>query len=243
MSSNERDGNEGLAAENERLRVENETMKGELTEIKRALGVKPGDSWASFTRLFPSARKSFVSKQKIKESQKDVSALINAAKNGEEERVEKLLLEGVPVDSRATWEFNTTPLMVASMWGHVRVVELLIANRCDLELRDEQGQTALFHAATWGRLDVVKALIDRGAKLDTPAKYTKTTPLMTAASRGQTMVCAHLVREGCNVKALDASGRNGAMLARANGFEQTAVAIEQAVQNRRKSKTIDPTNL
>mmetsp|Transcript_949 Transcript_949/g.2233 ORF Transcript_949/g.2233 Transcript_949/m.2233 type:complete len:233 (+) Transcript_949:266-964(+) len=230
---------------NKNLVDENDALRKELEDLKRQVnGPKQGDSWNAFRRLLPGARKKVAAQYKNpKEGRKEVTALFEAAKNGDSDEVESILASGVPVDSVATWEFGQTALHVAAEWGHTHTVELLLANRSDLDRRDENGETALYKAAEWGRVETVNALIQHGARIDIPAKRTKLTPLMVAAGRGQVEICEILVREGASVKNMDASGMTAVQYARANDKEDAAAAIEATVALRRKSKAIDPTSL
>ncbi|GBG24253.1 Ankyrin repeat and KH domain-containing protein 1 [Hondaea fermentalgiana] len=228
-----------------KLEQENEALRQELEDLRRQTGgPSTGDSWSAFKRLLPSARKKVASQYKPpKEGRKEVTAFLEAAKNGEAEEVERLLIAGVPVDVIAPWEFGQTALHMAATWGHTHTLELLLANRADVDKRDDNGETALYKSAQWGRLETVNALIAHGARIDIPAKRTKQTPLMVAASRGQVEVCVVLVREGASARSMDANGMTALQCARASDQEEAAVAIETTLEQRRKSKAIDPTQL
>jgi ankyrin repeat protein len=63
--------------------------------------------------------------------------------------------------SSITDDFTTTPLMVASYFGLVPVVQVLVKTKgCRLSARDSEGRTALAWAAACGHADVVRVLID-----------------------------------------------------------------------------------
>jgi ankyrin repeat protein len=56
-----------------------------------------------------------------------------------------------------------TPLMVASVNGDIRIVNLLVKSGADLDLVDIDGRTALMYAAMNGRKNVVVKLCESGA--------------------------------------------------------------------------------
>jgi len=72
----------------------------------------------------------------------------------------KLLMEVWYVDPHS----NTTPLHLASEYGHLDVVRYLVEEtNYDVECRDEDEETPLHVAAREGRLDIVQYLIgERG---------------------------------------------------------------------------------
>ncbi|KAM5376339.1 hypothetical protein ACJZ2D_005561 [Fusarium nematophilum] len=59
-----------------------------------------------------------------------------------------------------------TPLIWASMWGHLECVKLLIKHGSLVDARDDMGGTPLSWAATYSRSDVMKLLIRVGAMVD-----------------------------------------------------------------------------
>ncbi len=59
-----------------------------------------------------------------------------------------------------------SPLMVACLEGHARVVELLIAAKADIEGRSLKDSTPLMLAAGRGRTKCVDVLIRNGARIN-----------------------------------------------------------------------------
>ena len=59
-----------------------------------------------------------------------------------------------------------TPLMVACLEGHARVVELLIAAKADIEGRSLKDSPPLLLAAGKGRTKCVNVLIRNGARIN-----------------------------------------------------------------------------
>jgi ankyrin repeat protein len=83
--------------------------------------------------------------------------------------------------------------MKAAARGHTETVEALKEMGADLNIKDEDGQTALMKAAIIGRAEIVKAL--EGADLDIKDRYGQTT-LMLVATKGQTEIVKALKERG-----------------------------------------------
>jgi len=83
-------------------------------------------------------------------------ALLDAARLGQLEPLNRLLVPGAPID--ALDANGQTPLMLAAMSGHLEVVRRLLAAGAQRELRDRHGQSAADHARRLGRGDIVRLL-------------------------------------------------------------------------------------
>ena len=59
-----------------------------------------------------------------------------------------------------------TALYMASIHGHIDIVNLLISSGCNINVVEEYGVTALHAASLNGHLDVVRVLIRQGCKLN-----------------------------------------------------------------------------
>lgn len=66
--------------------------------------------------------------------------------------------------SRQGW----TPIITASSAGHLKMVQLLIEQKVDLNAITEYKTTALYSAASEGHMEVVEALLNGGALTDVP---------------------------------------------------------------------------
>ncbi|KAI9876822.1 MAG: Glycerophosphocholine phosphodiesterase [Pleopsidium flavum] len=89
------------------------------------------------------------------------TALHVAARFGHE-KCAKLLLDGTQ-DQRADTEiaektFGWTPLFIASVDGHLRIVDLLVDAGADLDRPDLSGWTSKEHASLRGHMDIAKKL-------------------------------------------------------------------------------------
>lgn len=94
--------------------------------------------------------------------------VLNAAEQGDLVTVKALISQGHSINERDTKvKFGWTPLMAAIYQGHTNVVHYLIAAGADLNLHDNNGQTAIMWAIAHGDegLDIVQELIAHGADL------------------------------------------------------------------------------
>ena len=74
-----------------------------------------------------------------------------------------LLEEGA--DANISEQHGITPLMIASFYGHITVVELLLRAGSIAELKNNDGFSALELAKSQGRGEVVRLLECHGARL------------------------------------------------------------------------------
>ena len=82
--------------------------------------------------------------------------MCRAARDGDVERIKRLVKAGHDVNQRDGWE--RTPLMCAASKGHTDCVEYLIQIGAQLELEDKDGHTALKLASQQGHDSTVKLL-------------------------------------------------------------------------------------
>jgi ankyrin repeat protein len=94
--------------------------------------------------------------------------LIQAASNGEESRVQKLLQDGADVSTQAG--DRETALHRAAQGGYNTIVITLLDSGAQLEAKSRTGATALHKAAAFGRVDVTKTLLREGADFTTVSK-------------------------------------------------------------------------
>lgn len=60
-----------------------------------------------------------------------------------------------------------TPLQLAAFYGSKKgVAELLLANKADVNIRDDFGRTALHHAALFDRMEIAVLLVNAGADVN-----------------------------------------------------------------------------
>ena len=67
-----------------------------------------------------------------------------------------------------------TPLLTAAFHGHVKVCQILLENRGNIDHQDVDNLTALICASSEGHLDLVKWLVRNGANINKRDKFRKT---------------------------------------------------------------------
>ena len=93
----------------------------------------------------------------------DVNAeLLEAAGNGQTERVRSLLDAGADVDTKNANGY--TALKWAVVRGHTGTVQALLDAGADVDIRDNRGQTPLMMAAEEEQTRVIELLKAAGAK-------------------------------------------------------------------------------
>ena len=83
--------------------------------------------------------------------------------------------------------------------GSLKVVKCLIENGANINIRDNNGQTPLYHAADEDKFEIVKYLIDFGAWIDLKNTVNNYTPLHAAVEEGHQNVVKFLIENGANV--------------------------------------------
>jgi hypothetical protein len=94
-----------------------------------------------------------------------------AAEKGNIEAVKKHLAAGTDVNVKI--EGGGTPLHLAALYRHKKIVELLIAEGADVDAKSK-GRTPLFFAATHGHKEIVELLIAEGADVDAKDRHGNT---------------------------------------------------------------------
>lgn len=128
-----------------------------------------------------------------------------------------------------------SPLLIASLRGYTKVVELLLAhNVSSIEETGEifltpggikaEGATALWVGAYAGHFDVIQALLSRGANANHVTK-TKSTPLRTACFRGRLGIARCLVEYGADVTAVNDQGNTCLMAASYGGHSEVVTFL------------------
>ena len=121
--------------------------------------------------------------------------LLHASRNGDLSEV-KRLVEVQHVNPNAFGALSTTPLHLASEYGHLDIVRYLVEEReCDTE-PNNFFPAPLHLAACAGRLDVVKYLIVKGrCNPMCRVKYNSATPLQLACEEGKVDVVKYLIED------------------------------------------------
>ncbi|CAG8668926.1 7325_t:CDS:2 [Rhizophagus irregularis] len=107
-----------------------------------------------------------------------------------------------------------TPLMVAACENCSDVVKYLVKlSNVDIDLQNNEGESALYQAASMGNAEVVDILIDANANVEC-CNNENITPLIIAAYHGHAEVCRVLIDHGyANVNFQDSSQKTALSLA------------------------------
>ena len=103
-----------------------------------------------------------------------------------------------PKDVNAVITNGTTPLMKASHSGHAEIMRMIIAAGANLDVRNADGNNALWLACVGGSIDAMNVLIQAGINIDNH-NDNGATPLMYAASTGKAAVVERLLAAGADI--------------------------------------------
>ncbi len=122
--------------------------------------------------------------------------ILDAVMDGDQARVAELLRSDPSLANA-----DSDPLGMAAYFGHVEIVQMLLAAGASVDNTDSDAQTALHAAAQEGHVPVVRLLLDSGASID-PTDERDRTPLRDAAERGHPEAAMLLVQRGADVLSL-----------------------------------------
>jgi hypothetical protein len=177
--------------------------------------------------------------------------LIEAAKNGNLEKVQGLIAQGASIEAKD--KSRMTPLIWAAFNGHENVCRLLVANKASIEAKDfvgstplhfavefghedvcrllienkasiygvENGYTYLHRAASGGHEGICRLLIENKASVDTKTINYEETPLHNAAGRGHEGICRLLIKNKASVDVKHAGGCSPLMSAASHKGDAT----------------------
>ncbi|KAG9401267.1 hypothetical protein AC1031_010026 [Aphanomyces cochlioides] len=160
--------------------------------------------------------------------------LYEAARGGHAKAVAFLVERGANLNFSVV-KTGSTPLMIASIQGHVQVVNVLSrCNTLDLNAQDNNGSSALFLAASRGKTEVVRTLMEASAAVDLVCVNGKTA-LHVASENGHHEIVKLLVRKA-NVNLQDNDGCVALHLAAGNGHLQVvqellAASADPSIRN------------
>lgn len=117
-----------------------------------------------------------------------------------------LVEHGFPPDGREALIANlTTPLMTAARLGSQAVVRQLLREGVNVNIRNADGNNALWFACVGEDLSIMDKLIAAGADIDN-RNDNGATCLMYAASAGKAAVVAHLLAAGASLNHVTLDG-------------------------------------
>ncbi|CAE8612025.1 unnamed protein product [Polarella glacialis] len=147
---------------------------------------------------------------------------MEACTSGHRETVEMLLEHGSN-PSQATMRDQSTPVILASLYGHAAVVELLLQKGADATAAKTDGFNSLRAACGNGHAAVVSLLLQH---LAVPAGSAEARhALASACANGQLAVARILIEHGIPATAAAADGTTALMQACMSGHREVAVLL------------------
>eukprot|EP01119_Soliformovum_irregulare_P002835 TRINITY_DN13093_c0_g1_i1.p1 TRINITY_DN13093_c0_g1~~TRINITY_DN13093_c0_g1_i1.p1 ORF type:complete len:675 (+),score=159.41 TRINITY_DN13093_c0_g1_i1:188-2212(+) len=119
----------------------------------------------------------------------------------------QILVNSPGIELDCTDVFNRTPLFYAGRNGHCDILRLLIARGADINIKTDNGETALMKATVYGHMECVKFICEHPAvRLEDGDSTNGNTPLHIAASRGDISCIQFLLQKGAVINAQNLSG-------------------------------------
>ena len=124
--------------------------------------------------------------------------LIKACKVGNLLEAKKAINEGANVNYKDKYNYEMTPLHIASQQGNIDLAKMLIMRGADVNDKSKYGLTPLHIASIAGHVEVVELLIENGANVNGEDASGKT-PLDRASMNGHIEIVKLLLSQGANV--------------------------------------------
>ncbi|KAH3748370.1 hypothetical protein DPMN_182815 [Dreissena polymorpha] len=123
-------------------------------------------------------------------------------------------------------ENGTTPLMTAATLNRLAIVNFLLTSKCDVNVTDFNGNTALHLAVDEGNCDAAKLLIGSGRVIVDAANFKGDTPLMRAAYYDYCEAARILISQGqADLNIRNKSEQTALLIALQEGSRMTSELI------------------
>ncbi|VUD56296.1 hypothetical protein TDB9533_01949 [Thalassocella blandensis] len=149
--------------------------------------------------------------------------LFECAGDGSLDTIKQLNADGVDVLSEKD-ESGNTPLMVASCWGHLNVVEYLLDMGANIEEKNKNGLAPIVFACQSGMHEVAELLLRRGAD-NRVLNADGESLLMVASMQGNLDTIKVLLDSGLDASYQDDAGYTAAMYTAFNRDKISGVDI------------------
>jgi ankyrin repeat protein len=138
-------------------------------------------------------------------------------RSGDVRTLEKALGKGASATARDA--LGNTPLMLASVYGDVSCVRLLLDRGADVNATNNAGATALMRAAF--NYEKIQLLVQRGADVNARSALGNTALILAARPAHSRRAVELLLASGADAKATNDSGATALMAAAAGGDEKS----------------------
>ena len=218
-------------------------MEAELRElnIRLIVSCEKGDEETVISLLEHEQKDCFINCV----DKKNESALFKAARRGHLRIAQLLLRHGINVDSLNS--DTSTPLIVASLYGHTSIVKLLLESaKCSLDhvsLTEGADRSALMIASENGDTETVKVLLEYGANVDTQSVRDEWTAMLFACKNGHTTIVKLLLEYKANICIQTQENRqlSALIVATQNGCYETVNVLIQCGADINVEGVMEPT--
>lgn len=154
---------------------------------------------------------------------REPTALMEAAENGNIERVRHLLEQEGDINARSG--FGETALLIALDYNNMEIARLLLENGAQAKAKNVIGTTSLMYASDRGHLGMVQILLEKGVdvnalRVDGPLGGEPPSALMLAAANGHVEIVKCLLEHGAEPDIQDSYERTALIWAVKGGHTQ-----------------------
>jgi ankyrin repeat protein len=153
-----------------------------------------------------------------------IRPIVFAIMGGHLEVVKTLIEHGANKEDSSEETYDTTPIIWATLWNQVTIVDFLIEENVNINHTTKKGQTALLIACEKGYTDIVISLILAGAFVN-QATSKGDTPLSQACQEGNLEIVNALLEYDANINATNDIGASPLMIAINFGHNDVAEAL------------------
>ncbi len=114
--------------------------------------------------------------------------LFNLIRSNEPRDIEDLLKNNSNIDINKKNKHGSTPLILATYSGHLKIVKILIENGADVNLRSNDKTTPLIWATVGNHVPIVRYLLNNNAEIDAQDKHGFTALMWAASKNNETLV-------------------------------------------------------
>ena len=148
-----------------------------------------------------------------------------AARDGDLALVRQYIARGASPD-RVDSD-GRTPLINATIGGHIEIAEAVLATKPKIDMRDKIGNSALIWAVISDQYEIVERMLEAGANVDVQNRQ-GLTPLMLAAKQGAIDIVQMLLANNAHPNIRDYTGRAALGWARESRNRRTTKILIQA---------------
>jgi ankyrin repeat protein len=138
-----------------------------------------------------------------------------------------------------------TPLIIASLKGHLKIVKLLIVSGANVNAGNITNTTPIMYSSVGGWTDIIKFLIVSGANVNA-VNNNGVTALMYSSAKGFLDIVELLVSKGADINAIDDRGNTAMLLAYTGGHTQVIRFLNKVMNKgylqdfKRVARTVRP---